>query len=100
MFMNTEHFASVHTWNGIPFTCVTDEESALKRKNNNVVDISWDNNTREVIFYVPKDDFPGRAEPNEHGVFDARDMKIMQVNEDMDFYTILLGSKETQQMGY
>lgn len=100
VFMNLDHFASVHTWNGVPFTCVTDEESALKRKNNNVVDISWDNNTREVIIYVPKADFPGRAEPNEHGVFDSRDMKIMQVNEDIEFYTILLGSKETQQMGY
>ena len=88
--MNTQHFASTHTWNGIPFICVTDEESALKRKNNNVVDLSWDNNTREIMIYVPEEDFPGRAVPNEHGWFDNMDMRILQVNSDMGMLTIVL----------
>ena len=39
IFMNAGHFAEEHTWNGIPFSCVPDEEAALKRKNNNVVDL-------------------------------------------------------------
>ena len=90
VFMNMGHFASQHTWNGIPFICVTDEETAMKRKNNNVVDVSWDNNTREIIIYVPEEDFPGRAVPNEHGWFDNMNMKILQVNSDMGMLTILL----------
>lgn len=92
VFVNHEHFAETHTWNGRKFSCVTDEEAALKRKNNNVVDLSWDNNTTETLVYVHKDDFPGRAMPNEHGFFDKRPMKILQVNEDMGMLTIALVS--------
>jgi hypothetical protein len=88
--MNQDHFGERHTWNGQPFICVTDEEAALKRKNNNVVDISWDNNTTETLVYVPVEDLPGRALPNEHVVFDNKSMKIMQVQEDMGMYSILL----------
>ena len=47
VFMNHSHFAEYHTWNGRRFQCVTDDETALKRKNNNVVDLNWDNNTTE-----------------------------------------------------
>ena len=28
VFMQMEHFADEHTWNGISFVCVTDEEAA------------------------------------------------------------------------
>jgi len=90
IFMNVEHFAKTHTWNGIPFTCVTDEETALKRKNNNVNDISWDNNTMETVVYVPQEDWPGRMIPNEHGFFDNRHMKILQIQNDMGMLTIVL----------
>lgn len=86
------HFESTHTWNGKPFLCVTDEEAALKRKNNNVVDIAWDNNTSEVLVYVAKDVFPGRAEPNERGFFDGRTVNILQVNEDMGMLAILMAT--------
>lgn len=92
VFMNHDHFASWHTWNGVRFPCVTDEEAALKRKNNNVVDISWDNNTTEVLLYVAKAEFPGRAMPNEHGFFDNRPVKILQVNDDMGMLSIMLVS--------
>jgi len=88
--MNMGHFAETHTWNGHPFTCVTDEETALKRKNNNVNDISWDNNTMETMVYVPVEDWPGRRVPNEHGFFDHRHMKILQIQEDMGMLTIVL----------
>lgn len=90
VFMRKDHFAEEHTWNGIKFMCVTDEEAALKRKNNNVNDVSWDNNTMETIVYVPREDFPGRAIPNEHGFFDNRHMKILQVQDDMDMLAIVL----------
>ena len=39
VFMQTDHFADTHKWNGKSFTCVVDEDAALKRKNNNVNDI-------------------------------------------------------------
>lgn len=90
VFMRTDHFADEHTWNGIAFTCVTDDEAALKRKNNNVNDISWDNNTIDVMVYVPKEDWPGHLMPNEHGFFDNRHMKILQIQEDMGMLGILL----------
>ena len=90
VFLNHEHFASWHTWNGSRFQCVTDEEAALKRKNNNVVDLSWDNNTTETLVYCKKSEFPGIPMPNEHGVFDRRPMKILQVNEDMGMLCIAL----------
>ena len=92
VFMRQDHFADLHTWNGITFVCVTDEETALKRKNNNVNDISWDNNTMETVVYVRDEDWPGRRVPNEHGFFDNRHMKIMQIQEDMGVLTIVLST--------
>lgn len=94
IYMNMDHFAQWHTWNGRRFPCVTDEETALKRKNNNVVDVSWDNNASETLIYTPVEGFPGRALPNEHVIFDAKPMKILQVQEDMGMYTILLMSND------
>ena len=96
VYMNRAQFASEHTWNGAAFRCVADEETALKRKNNNVVDVSWDNNTSETVLYVEKTVFPGLAQPNEHGFFDNRPMKILQVNEDMGMLTILLVSNDAK----
>lgn len=92
VFMNMTHFADTHNWNGTEFICVTDEEHALKRKNNNVVDLSWDNNSRDVTVFVPSEDFPGRAMPNECGYFDNKPMKIMQVSEDNDMLTIVMAN--------
>ena len=92
VFLQKQHFADDHTWNGITFTCVTDEETALKRKNNNVNDMSWDNNTMETVVYVREEDWPGRKVPNEHGFFDNRHMKIMQIQNDMGLLTIVLST--------
>jgi len=94
IFMNPNHFAEEHLWNGTPFTCVPDEEAALKRKNNNVVDLSWDNNMTETLIYTPVEGFPGRAMPNETVLFDRKPMKILQVQEDMGMYAILLVSND------
>lgn len=94
VFMNHEHFAEEHSWNGKTILCVTDEEVALKRKNNNVVDLSWDNNTSETLVYVPVEGFPGRVVPNEHILFDGKPMKILQRQIDAGMYTILLMSND------
>jgi len=99
VFLQTNHFADAHTWNGIPFICVTDDETALKRKNNNVNDISWDNNTMETVVYVRREDWPGREVPNEHGFFDNRPMKIMQIQNDMGLLTIVLSTISPKAVG-
>lgn len=94
VFMNHEHFAEWHTWNGKRFQTVPDDEVALKRKNNNVVDISWDNNVVEEVVYVCQEDWPSdhAPMPNEHGYFDNKPMKILQAQNDCGMLTILLVS--------
>ena len=78
---------------------MVDEDEALKRKNNNVVDISWDNSTRDKTIYVPADELPGRAQPNEHIFFDNVPMKVMQVQNDMGMLTIVLATNDPKQVG-
>ena len=96
VFFNPKHFGERHTWNGVPFVCVTDDETALKRKNNNVVDISWDNNTTETVVYAEIKGFPGRVVPNEEIYFDGRHMRILQAQQDEGMYTILLVDNVTK----
>ncbi len=98
VFMNGQHFAETHMWNGVPIVCVPDEEEALKRANNNVNDISWDSNTREIVLYTPVDDFPGAPEPNTHVVLDKRRMTVLDVHEDMGMYTIRLTVKDAREI--
>ena len=89
VFINPNHFATTHTWNGRTFNCVVDEDEALKRKNNNVNDISWDNNRQETFIYVREEDWPGRRVPNEHGWLDNRECKIEQIHSNMGILGIL-----------
>ena len=79
IFMNEDHYANEHTWNGIPFVTVMDDTEALKRKNNNVNDISWDNDILEKVLFVPEDSLPGRAQPNEFVLLDGVQMKVLDV---------------------
>lgn len=94
VFMNQSQFASEHTWNGTPFTCVCDEEGANIKKNGNVIDESWDNNTREVIVYVTMEEFPGKPIVNESGYLDNVPVRLLQVNEDEGMLTLLFVSYE------
>lgn len=91
-FMRKDHFAETHYWNGHEITCVPDEEEALKRKNNNVNDISWDNNTRNLLIHTPLADFPGGAEPepNTHIMFDKHPMRVTSVVTNMGVLGIYL----------
>ena len=79
IFMNTDHFGETHTWNGIPFVCVPDDTEALKRKNNNVNDLSWDGNVIDKVLFVPIDSLPARAQPNEFVLFDNRQYRVLDV---------------------
>lgn len=80
-FMRQDHYGEVHYWNGQPIVCIPDEEDFLKRKNNNVNDISWDNNTKNILIHTPLKDFPGgvEPEPNTHVFFDRKPMKVLDV---------------------
>ena len=91
VFMRMDHFGETHYWNGEEITCIPDEEEALKRKNNNANDISWDQNTRNMLIHTPLDDFPGgEPEPNTHVIFDRKPMKVLSVDRAMGMLHIML----------
>lgn len=93
IFMNTDHFAETHTWNGISFTCVPDDTEALKRKNNNVNDISWDVDMVDKVLFVPEDSLPARAQPNEQIVYDGVPMRVLDVIDAIGMKQILLTTR-------
>ncbi|MDO4620032.1 MAG: hypothetical protein Q4B09_05350 [Lachnospiraceae bacterium] len=97
--MRLDHFAEIHYWNGFEIVCVIDEEDALKRKNNNVNDISWDNNTRSLVVRTPSEFFPGGVEPdpNTHVMFDNRPMKIISVAHNMGVFDITLSAVDPRE---
>ena len=100
VFMQMDHFAETHYWNGVKITCVPDEEEALKRKNNNVNDISWDHNTRELLIHTPLASFPGgeEPEPNTHIMFDTRPMKVMHIEHNMGLLDIYLTALDPREL--
>lgn len=100
IFMQMDHFAETHYWNGYAITCVPDDEESLKRKNNNVNDISWDNNVREILLHTPLATFPGgeEPEPNTHVMFDKRPMKVLDVKHNMGILDILLMAIDPREM--
>ena len=92
IFMNQDHFAETHTWNGVPFVTVPDDSEALKRKNNNVVDVSWDGNTIDKVIFVPEDSLPARAQPNEQVIFDGVMMRVAYIVDAIDMKEIHLST--------
>jgi len=100
VFMQMDHFAEIHYWNGQPIVCVPDEEESLKRKNNNVNDISWDNNIREILIHTPLEGFPGgrEPEPNTRVVFDTKPMKVLDVVHNMGLLGILLSVPDPKEL--
>lgn len=100
VFMNMDHFGEKHYWNGHEITCVPDDEMALKRKNNNVNDISWDNNTREILIFTPLADFPGgkEPEPNTQVLFDKQTMWVRNVAHNMGMIEISLIARDPREL--
>ena len=100
VFLQKDHFAETHYWNGAEIVCVPDEEAALKRKNNNVNDISWDSNTRKILIYVKEADFPEAKPPeaNTHIVFDRKPMRVLDVDINMGMLGILLESRDPREL--
>lgn len=99
-FMRMDHFGETHYWNGYEITCIPDEEEALKRKNNNVNDISWDNNNRSVLIHTPLASFPGgrEPEPNTHVIYDNRSMKVVSVEHNIGVLGITLAAFDPREM--
>ena len=81
VFMNLDHFGEEHTWNGVTIECVEDDTEALKRKNNNVNDLSWDNDVVDKVIFVPEDSLPSRAQPNEFVIYDGIQMRISSYSQ-------------------
>lgn len=99
VFMNPEHFAETHYWNGVPIICVPDEEEALKRKNNNVNDNSWDNNQRVILIHTPLATFPGgEPEPNTQVMFDRAAMFVLDIGRNMGMIDIMLTARDPREM--
>ncbi len=100
IFMRLDHFAETHYWNGYPIVCVPDDEESLKRKNNNVNDISWDGNTREILIHTPLATFPGgkEPEPNTHVMFDKRPVKVLDIQHNKGLLDILLTTHDPREL--
>ena len=75
IFINPDHFAEEHTWNGLPFYCVPDDTEALKRSS----DSAWQENTVDMVLFVPEDSLPARAQPNEQALFDGAPVRVVDV---------------------
>ena len=99
VFMNTGQHATTHVWDGKPIVCVVDNETALKRKNNNVVDISWDNDSVDIHLFFSAIPHEGHEPPTKPPLpqqqveFDRMLYTINQVSADEGMYQITLTKK-------
>lgn len=94
LYLQMDHFAETHYINDEKVRCVLDNDTALKRKNNNVSDISWDSNTEEILIFVAVSEYPGMPEPNTRVYFDRKPMLILSVSENMGMYEIMLAKND------
>lgn len=81
IFMNTDHVAEEHTWNGVKFTCVPDDTTTKH--------IQFNSATQKLIF-VPENSLPGRAQPNEFIILDNVQMRVLDVIDADGMKEILL----------
>lgn len=96
VFLNVEQFATEHLWEKTTILCVLDDEEALKRKNNNVVDIAWDNTTVDVMVYAKESEFPKRPIPQQTVLFDRYQWTVQQVGDNMGMLAVLLSRKASK----
>lgn len=95
VYLNKKHYASVHAWNGRKFTCIVDEDEALKRKNNNVLDVSWDANTAVIVLHASVEELP-RVIPNEVILFDNKPYKVSDVQTAEGMRTVTLSNPDAK----
>lgn len=95
---STEQFATEHLWDRRPIICVVDNHTALKRKNNNVIDISWDNDSEEILLYVHESQFKGMSRPRSQQtvLFDKTIMTVSQVSLDEGVYEMILTTRKAR----
>lgn len=90
VIFNVDSTGEYHTWNRHTIRCHVDEETALRRKNENVIDVGWDNTTTEKVIYASVEGFPSRPVPGMNVFFDDRPYRVLQAQDDMGMYTILI----------
>lgn len=100
VFFNMDHFAEKHFWDYAEITCMIDDEELLKRKNNNVNDISWDPNIHEILVYTPVDNLPRPPIPNSFVIFDRAQYRILDVEVNAGVYAITLTATEARAVVY
>jgi hypothetical protein len=88
--MNLDQFGERHMWDNTEITCIIDREAALKRKNNNVVDLSWDFNYEELVLYALASAFTKKPLPQQTVLFDRNMWRVLQVGEDEGMLNVLL----------
>jgi hypothetical protein len=93
VFINLSQFGETHMWNDTEIRCVLDSDTALKRKNNNVVDISWDFSSEEIVLYAEATAFPQRPRPQQTVMLDRNQWTVLQVGEDEGMLNVLLARK-------
>ena len=103
VFMNPDHFAEMHTLGDTEVLCIIDSEEELKRKNNNVSDISFDSNTDTIMVFIKAEEClraMGGHEPraNMTVYFDRRERRLLKVEEDGGMYGLLLSTRTTAEV--
>lgn len=96
--MNTGQFGEKHQWNDTEITCVLDSETALKRKNNNVVDVAWDFSSEEIVVIAPASAFDKKPMPQQRVLLDKNFWIVLQVGDDEGMLNILLARKVAKEL--
>lgn len=100
IFMQADHFAETHYWNGQPIICVPDEELSTKKSSADSREVSWAANGRSLLIHTPLESFPGGAEPeiNSQIVFDRKQMRVVNVEHNMGMLGIMLRAYDPREM--
>lgn len=96
VFMRDDEFAEDHIFNGKLIRCMVDQDSNLKRKNNNVLDISWDTNRTELHLYIPDSQLDTRPEINTEVLLDGESWRILSCDAEMGMYVVTLTQYATR----
>lgn len=96
VFMRDDEFAEDHVYNGKVIRCIIDQDADLKRKNNNVLDINWDNNHAQIHLFVGDDQLDARPEINTEVLLDGQSWRVMICDYEMGMYVITLVQHSTR----
>lgn len=96
IFLNRDHFATEHSWNGNAILCVIDNDMDMWRKSNDAIDQHWNNATTSFIVYVDKEQFPELPQSQQSVRFDGQSMTILHVHDEMGMLAIALATNRAR----